>query len=177
MKKETRTKTVKETVYIASDGKEFSGNMAEFKCAQYEAKLAIKNKEKPLWKESIVQKDELGRYFTSFNDEDNLIDFIYLESKEDFKEYLLSLNDKIFYENSLEQFTSPGWYILNSNGASDNFYPYPISIRPLEDELYGIIKEYRDWAENVKQALDKKYLQLSKKYEDIKLPDFSGILN
>ena len=44
MKKETRTKTVKETVYIASDGKEFSGHEAEFKCVQYEAKLTIKNK-------------------------------------------------------------------------------------------------------------------------------------
>lgn len=178
MKKETRTKTitVKETVYIASDGKEFSGDKAEFKCTQYESKLAIKNKEKPLWKESIVQKDELGRYFSLFDDEDILIDFVYLESKEDFKEYLLSLNDKIFYENSLEQFTSPGWYVVGSNGDSDNFCSYPISIRPLEDELYRIIKEYRGWADNVKQALDKKYLQLSKKYEDIKLPNFSGIL-
>lgn len=177
MKKETRTKTVKETVYIASDGKEFSGDKAEFKCTQYEAKLAIKNKEKTLWKESIVKKDKLGRYFTLFDDEDNLIEFVYLESKEDFKEYLLSLNDSIFYQNSLEQFTSPGWYIVTSSYDSEDFYSYPISIIPLEDELYRIIKEYRDWAENVKQALDKKYLQLSTEYKDIKLPDFSGILN
>ena len=179
MKKETRTKTitVNETVYIASDGKEFSGYRAEFKCTQYEAKLAIKNKEKPLWKESIVQKDKLGRYFTLFDDEDVLIDFIYLETEEDFKEYLLSLNDKIFYENSLEQFTSPGWYIVGSNDDSDNFYSYPISITPLEDELYRIIKEYRNWAMNIKQSLDEKYLQLSKNYENIKPPDFSVILN
>ena len=141
MKKETRTKTVKETVYIASDGKEFSGHEAEFKCVQYEAKLTIKNKEKPLWEKSIVKKDKLSRYFTLFDDEDVLINFIYLETEEDFKEYLLSLNDKIFYENSLEQFTSPGWYIVGSNGDLDNFYSYPISITPLEDELYKIIKE------------------------------------
>ena len=128
MKKETRTKTVKETVYIASDGKEFSGNNAEFKCTQYEAKLAIKNKEKTLWGKSIVKKDKLGRYFTLFDDEDNLIEFVYLESKEDLKEYLLSLNDSIFYQNSLEQFTSPGWYILTSNYDSEDFYSCPISI-------------------------------------------------
>lgn len=184
MKRETRTKTVKETVYIASDGKEFKGNNAEFKCKQYEEKLDNKSKEKPLWEKSIIKKDRLGRYFTSFDDEDNLIDFVYLESKKDFEAYLLSLNDSIFYKNSLEQFTSPGWYVLISNGESDNFYPYPVSITPLEDELYRIedelykiAKEYRNWAINVKQALDNKYSQLSKKYGNIKPPDFSSILN
>lgn len=181
MKKETRTKTVKETVYIASDGKEFSGENAELKCKRYEVNL---NKEDSLWHESITRKDTLGRYFTSFDDEDNFIDFVYLESKKDFEAYLLSLNDSIFYENSLEQFTSPGWYILNSNGESDIFYPYPVSIMPLEDELYRIedelckiAKEYRNWTVNVKQALDNKYLKLSKKYKNIKPPDFSSILN
>ena len=175
MKKETRTKTVKETVYIASDGKEFSGENAELKCKRYEVNL---NKEDSLWHESITRKDTLGRYFTSFDDEDNFIDFVYLESKKDFEAYLLSLNDSIFYENSLEQFTSPGWYILNSNGESDIFYPYPVSITPLEDELYRIVKEYKDWAVNIKQALDIKYLELYKKYRGtIKQPDFSSILN
>lgn len=178
MKKETRTKTVKETVYIASDGKEFKGNNAEFKCKQYEAKLDSKNKEKPLWKKSIVKKDILGRYFTLFDGEDNLIDFVYLESKEDFKAYLLSFNDSIFYQNSLEQFTSPGWYVVTTDYTSENLCSYPISIMPLEDELYRIVKEYRDWAVNIKQALDIKYLELYKKYRGtIKQPDFSSILN
>ena len=175
MKKETRSKTIKETVYIASDGKEFSGTNAELKCKRYEVNL---NKKDSLWHESITNKDILGRYFTSFDDEDNFIDFVYLESKKDFEAYLLSLNDSIFYENSLEQFTSPGWYVLISNGEPDNFYSYPVSITPLEDELYRIVKEYKDWAVNIKQALDIKYLELYKKYRGtIKQPDFSSILN
>lgn len=174
MKKETRTKTVKETVYIASDGREFSGANAELKCKRHEVNL---NKEGSLWHKSIIKKDKLGRNFTSFDDEDNLIEFVYLESKEDFKAYLLSLNDSIFYEDHLDQFTSPGWYALTSDSISENFCSYPISIKPLEDELYRIVKEYKDWVMNIKQTLDEKYLQLSKKHEDIKPPDFSGILN
>lgn len=175
MKKETRTKTVKETVYIASDGKEFSGTNAELKCKRYEVNL---NKEDSLWYKSITQKDTSGRYFTLFDDAENLIEFVYLESKKDFKAYLLSFNDSIFYQNFSEQFTSPGWYVLTSNGTSDNFYPFPISIMPLEDELYRIVKDYRNWAVNIKQALDIKYLELYKEYRGtIKPPDFSSILN
>ena len=177
MKKETRTKTVKETVYIASDGKEFSGNKAEFKCTQYEAGLNIKNKEKPLWEKSIIKIDNKNQYLYAFKNKDYRIELVYIESKEDFKEYLLSLNDTIFYENFINIFTSPGWYILTTDYFSSRLGSYPVYIGYLEDELYGIIKEYRDWAMNIKQSLDEKYLQLSKKYEDIKLPNFSNILN
>lgn len=171
MKKETRTKTVKETVYIASDGKEFSGTNAELKCKRYELNL---NKKDFLWRKSIIKKDKLGRYFTLFDDKDNLIEFVYLESEEDFKEYLLSLNDSIFYKNHLDQFTSPGWYVLINK---EDITTYPTYIMPLEDEVYRIVNECRNWTENIKQTLDEKYLQLSKKYENIKPPDFSGILN
>lgn len=177
MKKETRTKTVKEIVYIASDGMEFSGNNAELKCTQHEARLNIKNKEKPLWEKSIVEKDNKNQYLYAFKNKDCRIELVYIKSKKDFKEYLLSLNDILFYEKFINIFTSPGWYILTTDYFSSELGPSPVYIEYLEDELYGIIKEYRDWAENVKQALDKKYLQLSKKYEDIMLPDFSDILN
>lgn len=131
-------KVVKQTVYIASDGKEFS-----FKsdCELHERNLEIKNH--PVFASCITGVRTFG--------DDYGATLYYLGSQEDYKFWFKHSGAYHLVVNQWDEGYGRGWYLfytVDGGDHQDDHYLYKL------DEYYrGIKQELEDWYDDIERKL------------------------